>query len=107
MKNMNDNRFGTVEAVKKIGISSERLRYWERVGIVKPIYIQCGTRKFRRFSQEDIIKAALIKKLVDKDKYTLEGAKRKLKETYAINKSGYQWALKFGSIEKSLPPPDR
>jgi len=74
---------------------------------VKPEYVQCGTRRFRRFSQEDIIKAALIKKLVDKDKYTLEGAKRKLKETHAINNSGYQWALKFGSIEKSLPPSDR
>ena len=89
MKNMNDNRFGTVEAVKKIGISSERLRYWERVGIVKPIYIQCGTRKFRRFSPEDINRAIFIKSLVDEEKYSLEGAKGKLKETHAINNSGY------------------
>ncbi len=70
----NDRRFGTAEAVKKIGISYERLRYWERAGIVKPNYVQCGTRKFRRFSEEDIDNAILVKKLVDEHKYTLEGA---------------------------------
>lgn len=79
MTNINDNRFGTVEAVKKIGISPERLRYWERLGIVKPKYVPCGTRKFRRYSQKDIQRAILIKMLVDEEKYSLEGAIRKLK----------------------------
>jgi DNA-binding transcriptional MerR regulator len=80
MKQLKDNRFGTVEALKKIGISSERLRYWEKAGIVSPIYIKCGTRKFRRYSKEDIFRCTLVKMLVDDDKYTLEGAIRKLKE---------------------------
>ncbi|MDP3732590.1 MAG: MerR family transcriptional regulator [Candidatus Omnitrophota bacterium] len=71
---------GTVEATQKIGISPERLRYWERLGIVKPKYIQCGTRKFRRYCQEDIHRAVLIKTLVDNEKYTLEGAIRRLGE---------------------------
>jgi len=106
MKNRNDNRVGTKEAVKRIGISAERLRYWESVGIVKPDYVKCGTRRFRRFSQEDMIRAALIKKLVDKDKYTLEGAIRKQAETQAINDNSYR-AVTFGSIERSLPPSDR
>ncbi len=80
MTKRNNGRFGTIESVKKIGISSERLRYWERVGIVNPTYIQCGIRRFRRFSQEDINRAILIKMLVDYEKYSLEGAIRKLKE---------------------------
>ena len=80
MINRNDNRFGTVETVKRIGISPERLRYWEQVHIVRPKYVQCGTRKFRRYSQEDIRKAILVKMLVDEEKYSLQGAIRKLKQ---------------------------
>ena len=80
MTKRNDGKFGTVQAVKKIGISSERLRYWEAEGIVKPTYIQCGTRRYRRFSREDIDRAFLVKKLVDYEKYSLEGAIRKLIE---------------------------
>jgi len=80
MTNKNDGKFGTIQVVKKIGISSERLRYWEVAGIVSPTYIQCGTRRYRRFSKEDIDKAFLVKKLVDHEKYSLEGAIRKLKE---------------------------
>lgn len=80
MKNKSDNKCGTVEAVKKIGISAERMRYWERAGIVRPQYVQCGTRKFRRYSKEDIKRGILVRKLVDDEKYSLEGAKRKLEK---------------------------
>ena len=47
MTNRHDGKFGTIAAVKKIGISSERLRYWETAGIVNPTYIQCGTNSMR------------------------------------------------------------
>ena len=73
-----DNRFGTVETIKQIGISSERLRYWEQVGIIQPKYVQCGTRRFRRYSQEDIDRGIYVRILVDGEKYSLEGARRKL-----------------------------
>lgn len=79
MKKIKDNRIGIVEVVKRIGISQERMRYWEIVGAVKPKYVQCGTRRFRRYSKEDIERAILIKKLIDEEKYTLEGAVRKIK----------------------------
>jgi DNA-binding transcriptional MerR regulator len=78
MNNLNDGLFGSFTAAKKIGTSLERLRYWENLGIVKPTYVQCGTRKFRRYSARDIQRAALIKMLVDIEKYTLAGALRKL-----------------------------
>ena len=80
MTNRKDNRFGTIEATKKIGVSPERLRYWEQVGVVKPKHVQCGTRRFRRYSEEDIHRAMLVKLLVDEEKYSLEGAMRKLEE---------------------------
>ena len=80
MKKMSYARFGTVETIKKIKISPERLRYWEKAGIVSPKYVNCGTRKFRRYSEEDINRAILVKMLVDDEKYSLEGAKRKLEE---------------------------
>jgi len=80
MTKRHDGKLGTIQAVKKIGISSERLRYWEAAGIVEPTYIQCGTRRYRRFSMEDIDRAFLVKKLVDHEKYSLEGAIRKLIE---------------------------
>jgi hypothetical protein len=78
MNSIRDNRFGSVEAAKRIGISTERLRYWERVGIVNPTYRKCGTRKFRRYSRDDIDRARYVKSLVDHEKYTLEGAIGKL-----------------------------
>jgi len=80
MKPTKDDEFGTVEITQKIGISPERLRYWERLGIVTPRYVQCGTRKFRRYCQEDVHRAVLVKSLVEGEKYSLEGAIRKLAE---------------------------
>jgi DNA-binding transcriptional MerR regulator len=74
VKSNKDNRFGSVETARKIGISTERLRYWERVGIVNPTYRQCGTRRFRRYSNEDINRARIVRNLVEQEKYTLEGA---------------------------------
>ena len=78
MKSNRDNRFGSVEAASKIGISTERLHYWEKVGIVNPTYSQCGIRRFRRYSQEDIRRARIVRELVEREKYTLEGAIGKL-----------------------------
>ena len=92
MKNTDDSTFGTVEAIKRIGISAERLRYWEQQGIVTPGYVQCGTRRFRRFSESDIKRAILIKMLVDEERYSLEGAIRKL------NKKGSNSGLEQKAI---------
>ncbi len=70
---------GTKEATRRTGISFERLRYWEQRGIINPRYVQCGIRRFRRYSQQDIYRALVVKKLVDERGYTLEGAVRQLK----------------------------
>jgi DNA-binding transcriptional MerR regulator len=97
MANLNDGLLGSFTATKKIGISLERLRYWENLGIVKPKYVQCGTRKFRRYSQDDTNKAILVKRFVDREKYTLEGAVIKLKEK---NKGGEDGGVKGHNMDK-------
>ena len=71
--------FGITQVIKDVGISPERLRYWERLGIVRPKYVSRGTRKFRRYSKECIQRATLVKLLVEQEKYTLQGAIQKLK----------------------------
>lgn len=78
MNGSNDNRFGIIKAAKQIGVSSERLRYWEQVGIIQPKYVWCGIRRFRRYSQEDIDRGIYVRILVDGEKYSLEGARRRL-----------------------------
>lgn len=80
MSKENDDKFGTVRALGKIGISFERLRYWEKAGIVKPVYLKHGMRKFRRYSADDINRAIYIRRLVDEEGYSLEGAIRRLNE---------------------------
>ncbi len=80
MKTVQNHKLGSVQAAKQIGISTERLRYWERAGVVEPSYVPCGTRRFRRYSPNDIARATIVKALVEDDKYSLEGAIRKLKE---------------------------
>ena len=64
---------------KGLGVSCEILRYWEQAGIVKPIYVKCGTRKYRRYFYEDIKRTLCVRELVDHEKYSLEGAIMKLK----------------------------
>ncbi|MFC1510528.1 MerR family transcriptional regulator [Candidatus Omnitrophota bacterium] len=75
-----NTEYGTTVVVQRIGVSFERLRYWEKIGILQPKYVQCGTRKFRRYSEAMIKKALRIKHLVDDEKYTLQGAILKLSE---------------------------
>ena len=84
MKASSDKRLGSTETARKIGISTERLRYWERVGVVKPAYISCGIRKFRRYSQQDLERAVRVRSLVEDEKYSLEGAILRLKRTEGL-----------------------
>lgn len=78
MSNKNDGRFGTIEVARRVGISVERLYYWERIGIVNPEMESFGIRQFRRYSREDIERAKMVKELVDIEGYTLQAARRRI-----------------------------
>ncbi len=75
-------KIGITEAIRKIGVSPERLRYWELKNVVKPSYIYQGTKKVRRYSQNDIDIALEIKRMIDKGGYTLKGAAERLNRPY-------------------------
>ena len=69
-----EKTYGTIEAARRIGISLERMYYWERKGILNPIFKKSGIREFRRYSMKDIQEAILIRNLIDNENYTLKGA---------------------------------
>ena len=69
---------GTMEVSRTIGISPERLYYWERMGIVRPKYVFHGVRVFREYAPEDVRRACYIKELVDSEGYRLSRAIDKL-----------------------------
>lgn len=82
MAEFNDNLLGSCKVAKKTNISLERLKYWERLGAIKPKHAKCkhGMRKFRRYSQEDVLRIIGIKELIEKEGYSLRGAIKKLEE---------------------------
>lgn len=62
------------------------LRYWEReFGLVKP---RKDSRGRRRYTRRDVEIIAQIKKLLYNELYTLEGAKKKLREWTKIAPGG-------------------
>lgn len=73
---------GITEAITVLGVSPERLRYWELKGIIKPFYMSQGSKKVRRYSQNDIAICRDIKKMVDETGYTLKGAAERLNRPY-------------------------
>jgi len=74
------DELGTIEAAKRIGISLERMYYWEKKGILEPSFKKFGIREFRRYSRVDIKRAILVKDLVDTEHYKLEGAIEKIRK---------------------------
>lgn len=74
------DELGTIEAAKRIGISLERMYYWEKKGILEPSFKKFGIREFRRYSRVDIQRAILVKDLVDTEHYTLKGAIKKIRK---------------------------
>ncbi|MBI2870437.1 MAG: MerR family transcriptional regulator [Candidatus Omnitrophica bacterium] len=69
-----------MEIARLVGISPERLYYWERMGIVAPKHVRHGIRIFREYSRDDMKRALYVKNLVDTEGYRLERAIDKLQE---------------------------
>ncbi|UCE17889.1 MAG: MerR family transcriptional regulator [Gemmatimonadota bacterium] len=67
------------DIIKKLGISLRQLYYWELKGIVRPRYVQMGSRKFKRYTSRDFLRLKQMKESLDKG-YTLEAASKKVEE---------------------------
>jgi DNA-binding transcriptional MerR regulator len=67
-------------AAQEIGISVPRLLSWERCGILKSISFRSGKSKTRIYAGKDIMRAALVKLLMDTGFYTIEKAKHRVEQ---------------------------
>jgi DNA-binding transcriptional MerR regulator len=65
------------DIIKRLGISLRQLYYWELKGIVRPRYVQMGSRKFKRYTSQDFFRLKQMKESLDKG-YTLEAASRRV-----------------------------
>ncbi|OGW85144.1 MAG: hypothetical protein A3C35_03230 [Omnitrophica bacterium RIFCSPHIGHO2_02_FULL_46_11] len=72
--------YGSIEAAKEIGISLRQLYHWvDSLRVVTPKRYPYGMRKFRRFTEKDILTLRKMKEIVDWG-YTLTAAVNMLKE---------------------------
>ncbi|MDR2352557.1 MAG: MerR family transcriptional regulator [Deltaproteobacteria bacterium] len=69
--------FKLSEAAEKLGLEGHVLRYWEKEFsfVIRPIKI--GSRK-RLYRQEDLLMFQTIKDLLYNERFTIEGAKKKI-----------------------------
>ena len=70
------------EIIKRLGISLRQLYYWELKGIIQPKHVQMGSRRFKRYSQQDFLHLKNMKEALDRG-YTLEAASRRAEEIVA------------------------
>lgn len=76
------------EVADMFHVNASQIRYWENeFDILKPKKNRKGDRLFR---PEDIANLQLIYHLIRERKYTLEGAKRKLKEDLALSRQHFE-----------------
>ena len=74
----NPKRYYSIgELAKAFGVNPSKIRFWEKeFDFLSPSKSLSGTR---RYSQNDVEKFRLVYHLVEQEGYTLEGAKKKLK----------------------------
>ncbi len=90
-----DKLFFTIREVSDITrVKSYILRYWEKqFKILKPVRSIGGQRAYRK---KDIEMVLLIHGLLYKDGFTIEGAKKKLKD---LRKNEVQMEINFKELE--------
>lgn len=77
----------TITVTKECGISTRQLYYWERIGILRPQYETFGSRRFRRYTLDDIDRLKQVKTLLDEG-FTLQAVREKLTERRETSDEG-------------------
>lgn len=57
--------YGSNEVCKRIGLSPRQLEYWVLIGVVNPISERHGTKRFRRFTDQDLRVLQRVKDMTD------------------------------------------
>ena len=78
-KKNNEKRYYSIGEVAKIlGISTSKIRFWEKeFETIKPKKTKKGNRIF---TKNDLDKLILIQHLLKEKKYTIDGAKKKIRK---------------------------
>lgn len=88
------------EVAKAFGVNTSLIRFWEKeFNIIKPKKNKKGNRLFR---PDDIKNLQLIYHLVKEKGYTLDGAKKKLKEKPEKLKDNHAIIARLESIKSEL-----
>ncbi len=88
------------EVAKAFGVNTSLIRFWEgEFSIIKPKKNKKGNRLFR---QDDIKNLQLIYHLVKEKGFTLEGAKKKLKEKPQAIKGNHDIIARLEGIKAEL-----
>ncbi|MCF6349987.1 MAG: MerR family transcriptional regulator [Flavobacteriaceae bacterium] len=88
------------EVAKAFGVNTSLIRFWEKeFTLIKPKKNKKGNRLFR---SEDIKNLQLIYHLVKEKGFTLEGAKKKLKEKPEVIKNNHEIITRLESIKSEL-----
>lgn len=92
-------RYYTIkEFAQKVGVEEYVLRYWESVFTqLKPYKTEKG---HRRYSDEHIPIVNKIKELMWEKKFTIEGAKKALKEAFSKHSKEPTYQLNFEAADK-------
>ncbi len=93
-----DKLFFTISEVSGITqVKSYILRYWEKqFKFLKPVRSMGGQRSYRK---KDVEMVLLIKKLLYAEKFTIAGAKNRLKELKEAGKDPSQLEINFKEAE--------
>lgn len=60
--NGNGRTYTSAQVTELVGISARQLYYWELKGIIRPIEVTTGARKFKRYTEKEIY---ILKKVKD------------------------------------------
>ncbi len=89
-----------------VGVKPYVLRYWEtEFGDVRPTKSKSGQRLYKRRDVELLLK---VRELLYAQRYTIDGAKQRLRETMRENRGGSQSARNTGLVQQEslkIPSP--
>lgn len=88
------------EIAKAFGVNASLIRFWENEFVV--LQPKKNKKGNRLFTQDDIKNLQLIYHLVKEKGYTLEGAKKKLKENPEKISDNHQLIVRLQSIKNEL-----
>jgi hypothetical protein len=85
--NGNGHSFASGQVTEIVGISNRQLYYWELKGLIRPVEVTIGSRRFKKYSEKDIHLLSKVKEYLEIG-YTLEATFKKVEPLQAELRNG-------------------